>query len=171
MLVGEQVREKIAAHRFLCSEGLMLRTTASVGIATLPDAATSVEGLIRAADQGDVSRQGTRQERYRNRVIGVAARMSLRSLFSLFSSDLAIDLGTANTCVCTRGKGIVVGRPSIVAINKVNGRLAGERWRCDAEDARPHAGQHRGDQTDEGQRHRGLRSHREDADLFHQEGA
>jgi rod shape-determining protein MreB len=47
----------------------------------------------------------------------------LRSLFSLFSSDLAIDLGTANTCVYARGKGIVVNEPSIVAINKVNGRI------------------------------------------------
>ena len=44
-------------------------------------------------------------------------------LFSLFSSDLAIDLGTANTCVYARGKGIVVNEPSIVAINKVNGRV------------------------------------------------
>jgi rod shape-determining protein MreB len=49
--------------------------------------------------------------------------LALRSLFSLFSSDLAIDLGTANTCVYVRGKGIVVNEPSIVAINKVNGRV------------------------------------------------
>ncbi len=49
--------------------------------------------------------------------------MSLRSIFSLFSSDLAIDLGTANTCVFARGKGIVVNEPSIVAINKINGRV------------------------------------------------
>jgi rod shape-determining protein MreB len=49
--------------------------------------------------------------------------LSLRSLFSLFSSDLAIDLGTANTCVYARGKGIVVNEPSIVAINKVTGRI------------------------------------------------
>ena len=49
--------------------------------------------------------------------------MAPRSLFSLFSSDLAIDLGTANTCVYVRGKGIVVNEPSIVAINKVNGRV------------------------------------------------
>ena len=49
--------------------------------------------------------------------------MNVRSLFSLFSSDLAIDLGTANTCVYARGKGIVVNEPSIVAINKVNGRI------------------------------------------------
>jgi rod shape-determining protein MreB and related proteins len=45
------------------------------------------------------------------------------SFFSLFSSDLAIDLGTANTCVYARGKGIVVNEPSIVAINKINGRV------------------------------------------------
>ncbi|MGD0578142.1 MAG: rod shape-determining protein [Bryobacteraceae bacterium] len=49
--------------------------------------------------------------------------MSIRSLFSLFSSDLAIDLGTANTLVYARGKGIVVNEPSIVAINKNNGEI------------------------------------------------
>ena len=47
--------------------------------------------------------------------------MNLRSIFSLFSSDLAIDLGTANTLVYARGRGIVVNEPSIVAINKTNG--------------------------------------------------
>jgi rod shape-determining protein MreB len=36
---------------------------------------------------------------------------------SLFSNDLAIDLGTANTCVFARGKGIVLSEPSIVAVN------------------------------------------------------
>ena len=45
------------------------------------------------------------------------------SLLSRFSHDLAIDLGTANTCVFARGKGIVVSEPSIVALNKVNGRI------------------------------------------------
>jgi rod shape-determining protein MreB len=49
--------------------------------------------------------------------------LSLSSLFSLFSSDLAIDLGTANTCVFARSKGIVVNEPSIVAINKVTGGI------------------------------------------------
>ncbi|MGA8859755.1 MAG: rod shape-determining protein, partial [Candidatus Sulfotelmatobacter sp.] len=48
---------------------------------------------------------------------------NLRSLFSLFSSDLAIDLGTANTLVYARGKGIVVNEPSIVAINKNTGEV------------------------------------------------
>jgi rod shape-determining protein MreB and related proteins len=49
--------------------------------------------------------------------------MNMRSLFSAFSSDLAIDLGTANTLVYAKGKGIVVNEPSIVAINKTNGEV------------------------------------------------
>src|ERR1700716_3738525 len=48
---------------------------------------------------------------------------NLRSLFSMFSSDLAIDLGTANTLEYARGKGIVVNEPSIVAINKNTGEV------------------------------------------------
>jgi rod shape-determining protein MreB len=49
--------------------------------------------------------------------------MNFRSVFSLISSDLAIDLGTANTLVFAKGKGIVVNEPSIVAINKTNGEV------------------------------------------------
>lgn len=49
--------------------------------------------------------------------------LNLRPLFSLFSSDLAIDLGTANTLVFAKGKGIVVNEPSIVAINKNNSEV------------------------------------------------
>jgi rod shape-determining protein MreB len=49
--------------------------------------------------------------------------MNLRSLFSLLSSDLAIDLGTANTLVFAKGKGIVVNEPSIVALNKNSGDI------------------------------------------------
>jgi rod shape-determining protein MreB len=49
--------------------------------------------------------------------------MKFRSVFSLFSADLAIDLGTANTLVYAKGKGIVVNEPSIVAINKINGEV------------------------------------------------
>src|ERR671919_1836271 len=49
--------------------------------------------------------------------------MALKSLFSLFSSDLAIDLGTANTLVYAKGRGVVVSEPSIVAINKVTNQV------------------------------------------------
>ena len=49
--------------------------------------------------------------------------MNFRSVFSLISSDLAIDLGTANTLVFAKSKGIVVNEPSIVAINKNTGDI------------------------------------------------
>jgi len=49
--------------------------------------------------------------------------MHLRSLLSMFSNDLAIDLGTANTLVFAKGKGIVVCEPSIVAVNQKTGRV------------------------------------------------
>ncbi|MBV9762721.1 MAG: rod shape-determining protein [Acidobacteriaceae bacterium] len=52
-----------------------------------------------------------------------ARDLNFRSVFSLISSDLAIDLGTANTLVFAKGKGIVVNEPSIVAINKNNGEI------------------------------------------------
>ena len=40
-----------------------------------------------------------------------------------FATDLAIDLGTANTCVFAPGRGIVLNEPSVVAFNKVSGRI------------------------------------------------
>ncbi|HQP44874.1 MAG TPA: rod shape-determining protein, partial [Thermoanaerobaculales bacterium] len=49
--------------------------------------------------------------------------MSLSSLLGLFSSDLAIDLGTASTLVYVRGRGIAVLEPSIVAVNRITNRV------------------------------------------------
>jgi rod shape-determining protein MreB len=43
--------------------------------------------------------------------------------FAIFSNDLAIDLGTANTCVFARGQGIVLSEPSIVAFNKLSDKI------------------------------------------------
>ena len=40
------------------------------------------------------------------------------SVWGMFSNDLAIDLGTANTLVYLKGKGIVVSEPSVVAVQK-----------------------------------------------------
>ena len=45
-------------------------------------------------------------------------RMFLNKIFGLFSNDLAIDLGTANTLVYVRGKGIVLTEPSVVAVRQ-----------------------------------------------------
>ncbi|MEK7609594.1 MAG: rod shape-determining protein [Patescibacteria group bacterium] len=44
-------------------------------------------------------------------------------LFSRFSNDIGIDLGTANTLVYVRGKGIVVNEPSVVAVNQKTGQV------------------------------------------------
>lgn len=44
-------------------------------------------------------------------------------LFGAFSRDIGIDLGTANTLVYVRGRGIVLVEPSVVAIQKDNGKL------------------------------------------------
>jgi diguanylate cyclase (GGDEF)-like protein len=48
--VGERIRERIADHIFLTGEGLTIRLTASVGVATLPDVAASADELVHAAD-------------------------------------------------------------------------------------------------------------------------
>lgn len=45
------------------------------------------------------------------------------SISSLFSSDIAIDLGTANTLVYVKGKGIVINEPSMVALHKDSNKL------------------------------------------------
>ena len=39
------------------------------------------------------------------------------SVMGMFSRDIGIDLGTANTLVLVRGKGIVINEPSVVAID------------------------------------------------------
>lgn len=43
-------------------------------------------------------------------------------LLGLMSSDMAIDLGTANTLVYVKGRGVVLSEPSVVAVTEVRGR-------------------------------------------------
>jgi rod shape-determining protein MreB len=45
------------------------------------------------------------------------------NFYNFFSSDLAIDLGTANTLIYAKGKGIIIREPSIVAIEKSTGKI------------------------------------------------
>ncbi|HAI74590.1 MAG TPA: rod shape-determining protein [Candidatus Moranbacteria bacterium] len=45
------------------------------------------------------------------------------NLFGNFSKDIGIDLGTANTLVYVKGRGIVINEPSVVAINKKTGQI------------------------------------------------
>ena len=46
----------------------------------------------------------------------------LSRLLGLFSANMAIDLGTANTLVYVEGRGIVLDQPSVVAIGQFKGR-------------------------------------------------
>ena len=61
--------------------------------------------------------------------------MILDQLLNMFSKDLGVDLGTANTLVCARGEGIILSEPSVVAVHKgtnkvaLNGEAVGERAR------------------------------------------
>jgi diguanylate cyclase (GGDEF)-like protein len=49
--VGERIRDKVAAHKFLAGDGLDIHLTVSVGVATLPDVAASADELMQAADK------------------------------------------------------------------------------------------------------------------------
>ncbi|MBB3692590.1 rod shape-determining protein [Sphingomonas sp. BK580] len=59
--------------------------------------------------------------------------MVFSRLFKMTSHDMAIDLGTANTVVYVRGRGIVLNEPSVVAVETVNGQ---KRVKAVGEDAK-----------------------------------
>ncbi|MGB5618907.1 MAG: rod shape-determining protein, partial [Desulfobacterales bacterium] len=46
--------------------------------------------------------------------------MKLNGIIGVFSSDFAVDLGTANTRIYVKGKGIVLNEPSIVAVRTIS---------------------------------------------------
>ncbi len=97
-----------------------------------------------------------------------------KRLRGYFSSDLSIDLGTANTLIYVRGRGIVLNEPSVVAdAGRADPRRQGHRRgrRRSQEHAGSHAGAHHRRAPHEGRRDRRLHLHREDAAVLHQEGA
>src|SRR3989344_5285608 len=49
--------------------------------------------------------------------------MILDKFFSRWAHDIGIDLGTANTLVYVRGRGIVINEPSVVAFNQKTGQV------------------------------------------------
>ena len=49
--------------------------------------------------------------------------MFFDKLYSLFSNDMGIDLGTANTLVHVRGVGIVLSEPSVVAVHASTSKI------------------------------------------------
>jgi len=49
--------------------------------------------------------------------------MLIRKFFGLFSEDMAMDLGTANTLIFKKNQGVVLNEPSVVAINNETGQV------------------------------------------------
>ena len=93
----------------------------------------------------------------------------------MFSNDLSIDLGTANTLIYVRGQGIVLNEPSVVAVRQ--DRLIGGNRTVAAvgSEAKRMLGRTPGHITthppDEGRRHRRLHLHRGNAQALHPQGA
>jgi len=79
------------------------------------------EGVVRAWNRVE-ERPDDRNE---NRSFGTRRRIGekcvinlIDSIAGMFSEDMGIDLGTANTLVCVKGRGIVLSEPSVVAVKK-----------------------------------------------------
>ena len=72
--------------------------------------------LIRASGRDRRTRQTTEQRPYSQGTI------MLKGLRGMFSTDMSIDLGTANTLIYVKDKGIILDEPSVVAIRIHNGQ-------------------------------------------------
>jgi rod shape-determining protein MreB len=68
----------------------------------------------------------------------------LGRLFGMFSNDLSIDLGTANTLIYVRGQGIVLNEPSVVAIRQDRGPGGPRKVEAVGEDAKRMLGRNPG---------------------------
>ena len=73
----------------------------------------------RTRPSSSITRVGRMRPEWATRI----SLQNLRPLASLFSEDLAIDLGTVNTRVYARGRGIVVNEPSAVALDDSTGEV------------------------------------------------
>jgi len=62
--------------------------------------------------------------------------MLFRRIRGIFSNDLSIDLGTANTLIYARGQGIVLDEPSVVAIRTDRGPGGGKSVAAVGEEAK-----------------------------------
>ena len=66
--------------------------------------------------------------------------MIFKKLIEHFSTDIAMDLGTANTLIYIKGKGIVLNEPSIVAISPNNEKIEAVGLEAKQMFGRTHAG-------------------------------
>src|SRR6266849_5658898 len=118
----------------------------------------------RTRPSSSITRVGRMRPEWATRI----SLQNLRPLASLFSEDLAIDLGTVNTRVYARGRGIVVNEPSAVALDDSTGSAGGGQR--GQRNAGAHARQDQSDKAIERRGDRRLQSDREDAQLFYPKG-
>lgn len=60
---------------------------------------------------------------YLSNILHEAEKKLMGNIFGRFSQDIGIDLGTANTLIYVRGRGIVINEPSVVAVNQRTGQI------------------------------------------------
>ena len=89
--------------------------------------------------------------------------------FFLLGRDMAVDLGTANTLVYVRGRGIILNEPSVVAVNVKDGRPLAVGGRGQADD-RSDTQSYPGHPSPEPRGHRRFRDLRKDAPALHPAG-
>ena len=78
-----------------------------------------VAAIVPDRPSSSIARVGRMRPEWATRI----SLQNLRPVASLFSEDLAIDLGTVNTRVYARGRGIVVNEPSAVALDDSAGEV------------------------------------------------
>jgi hypothetical protein len=81
-----------------------------------------------------------------------------KRFFGRFSQDMGIDLGTANTLVHVKGRGVVLREPSVVAIDRNTGQVSSV-GRSRQADGGPHSRSHRRHSPAQRRRHRRFRHH------------
>ena len=90
-------------------------------------------------------------------------------LFSMMSTDIGIDLGTASILVYIKGKGVVLKEPSVVAIDRDTNKIMAIGEEAPAYD-RPYSRKYRGCPASSPGRDLGLHHHGEDAEIFYHQG-
>ena len=92
------------AYTMQCDMALSLTPTLPATLKTSPEKESKKESKTAAATY-----------------VRVPPSARIASLFSVFSKDMAIDLGTANTLIYMKHRGIVLNEPSVVAIQDISG--------------------------------------------------
>lgn len=99
-VVAERVRENLAKHRFLTTAGFEVRLTASIGSAALPEAASTADELLRAADYAmyGVKAQGKNGILVAGKASGLGRRPSGRLSMNRSSRDQSRTVSKGANC-------------------------------------------------------------------------